>query len=138
MTFFLRRRRCPAGAICDVCLLLLSARPGLAAPLRQLPDGGRRQAASAPAQQPLDQGQTPSLHTPPEMTPAPLTPKQQRAILKSNYEKMKGEADELASLAKALQDELNKSNQEILSLHVVDRADKIEKLAKKIKSEAVR
>ena len=72
----------------------------------------------------------------PDLTPAPLTPKQQRELLKSGYEKMKQQADELADLAKSLQDQLNKSNQNILSLQVVDTADKIEKLAKKIKDTA--
>jgi len=69
--------------------------------------------------------------------PSPLTPKQQRALLKANYKKMKQDADELAALAKSLQDDLNKSNENVLSLDVVDKADKIEKLAKKIKSAAV-
>ena len=74
----------------------------------------------------------------PDLSPPPLTPKQQRELVKANYEKMKQETDDLVSLAKSLQDELNKSNQNVLSLHVVDKADRIEKLAKKIKSEAVR
>ncbi|HEY6292092.1 MAG TPA: hypothetical protein VI455_11115 [Terriglobia bacterium] len=72
----------------------------------------------------------------PDLNTPPLTPKQQRDLLKSNYEKMKQQADELADLAKSLQDELDKSNQNILSLQVVDKADKIEKLAKKIKDAA--
>lgn len=69
--------------------------------------------------------------------PSPLTPKQQRAVLKANYAKMKQNADELAALAKSLQEDLNKSNENVLSLDVVDKADKIEKLAKKIKSAAL-
>lgn len=69
--------------------------------------------------------------------PSPLTPKQQREILKANYAKMKQDADELATLAKSLQEDLNKSNANVLSLDVVDKADKIEKLAKKIKSSAL-
>lgn len=69
--------------------------------------------------------------------PPPLTPKQQREILKSKYEKMKQESAQLADLAKSLQQDLDKSSSEVLSLKVLDKADKIEKLAKKIKSEAV-
>jgi len=66
----------------------------------------------------------------------PLSEKQKRDLMKSNYEKMKHEARDLTDLAKALQDELDKSNENILSLDVVDKADKIEKLARKIKGTA--
>ena len=67
---------------------------------------------------------------------SPLSEKQKRALLKSNFEKMKRDAGELADLAKALQEELNKSNENVLSLDIVDKADKIEKLAKRIKGTA--
>ncbi len=67
---------------------------------------------------------------------SPLTGKQKRNLLKSNFEKMKREAGELADLAKALQEELNKSNENVLSLDIVQKADKIEKLARKIKGTA--
>ena len=73
----------------------------------------------------------------PEEAPPALTPKQQRELLKSRYEKLKQEATQLSDLAKSLQQDLDKSNSDVLSLGVVDKADKIEKLAKKIKSEAV-
>jgi len=66
----------------------------------------------------------------------PLSEKQKRDLMKSNFEKMKHDARDLADLAKALQDELDKSNQNILSLDVVDKAEKIEKLARKIKGTA--
>jgi len=56
--------------------------------------------------------------------------------MKANFEKMKHDAKELAALAKALQDELDKSNENILSLDIVDKADKIEKLARRIKGTA--
>ena len=85
--------------------------------------------------QPQSQGQSPPAQ--PDLNPSPLTAKQQRALLKANYTKMKQDADDLAELAKSLQDELNKSNENVLSLDVVEKADKIEKLAKKIKSAAV-
>jgi hypothetical protein len=67
---------------------------------------------------------------------SPLSGKQKRDLLKANFEKMKRDAGELADLAKALQEELNKSNENILSLDVVEKADKIEKLARKIKGTA--
>jgi hypothetical protein len=66
----------------------------------------------------------------------PLSEKQKRDLMKSNFEKMKRDAKELADLAKALQDELDKSNENILSLNIVDKADKIEKLARRIKGTA--
>ena len=53
-------------------------------------------------------------------------------ILKANFEKMKHDAGELADLAKALQQELNKSNENVLSVDVVEKADKIDKLARRI------
>ena len=66
----------------------------------------------------------------------PLSPKQKKDVLKFNFEKMKRDAGELTDLAKSLQDELNKSNENILSLDIVDKADKIEKLARRIKGTA--
>jgi hypothetical protein len=71
-----------------------------------------------------------------EESSLPLSRKQKTDLLKSNFEKMKRDAGELADLAKALQEELNKSNENILSLDIVDKADKIEKLAKRIKGTA--
>ena len=65
-----------------------------------------------------------------------MTKKQRQGIVKSNFEKMKRDADELAALAKTLQEDLNKSNENVFSLRIVDRAEKIEKLAKKIRNEA--
>ena len=71
-----------------------------------------------------------------ESSQSSLSGKQKRDLLKANFEKMKRDAGELADLAKAMQEELNKSNENILSLDIVDKADKIEKLAKKIKGTA--
>jgi hypothetical protein len=100
---------------------------------------GETQGAPGPqAQQPRPLPTIPSGPDQPDMNAPPaLTPKQQREILKSKYEKMKQESAELADLAKSLQQDLDKSNSDVLSLKVVDKADKIEKLAKRIKSEAV-
>jgi len=70
---------------------------------------------------------------PPQSSPSG---KKQRVILKANLEKMRSDAGELADLAKALQEELNKSNQNLLPLGVVEKAGKIEKLAKRIKGTA--
>ena len=76
------------------------------------------------------------LPTPAEETGPPLTKKQKQEILKSNFEKMKRDADELAELAKSLQEDLDKSNHNVLSLKVVERTERIEKLARKIKTAA--
>jgi hypothetical protein len=65
-----------------------------------------------------------------------LARKQRKGLLKHNFEKMKRDAEDLATLAKALQDDLAKSNENVLSLTVVDKAEKIEKLAKRIKNTA--
>jgi ribosome recycling factor len=72
-----------------------------------------------------------------EKTPPPdLTPKQRRELMKSNFKKMKAEAAELASMATELRDELDKTSIDVLSLDVIHRAERIEKLARKIKEEA--
>ena len=62
--------------------------------------------------------------------------KHQRDLLKFKFEKMKEDADELAELAKSLQEDLDESNENVLSVEVVKKAEKIEKLAKKIRSAA--
>jgi hypothetical protein len=68
--------------------------------------------------------------------PLQVTTKQRKAILKSNFEKIKKDTDELAALAKSLQEEVGKSNENVLSLKIVEKAEKIENLAKKIKNSA--
>jgi hypothetical protein len=99
-------------------------------------------AATSPAQATTPEGggeasqAIPGTRPNPATLPSPLSAKQQRDLLKANFEKMKRDAGELAGLAKALQDELNKSNENILSLDVVEKAEKIEKLARKIKGTA--
>ncbi len=65
-----------------------------------------------------------------------LKEKQKRELMKANYEKMKRDAEELSSLAKSLQEDVDKSNENVLSLHIVEKAEKIEKLAKRIKGVA--
>ena len=67
---------------------------------------------------------------------APLAAKQRKEFLKSNLERMKRDADELVALAKSLQEDVNGSSENVLSLKIVDKAEKIERLARKIKSAA--
>jgi hypothetical protein len=74
----------------------------------------------------------------------PITPsdfpkpneKQKQAIVDYNFKKLKKHAADLADLAKSLQKEIEKSNENVLSLEIVKKADEVEKLAKKIKNEA--
>jgi len=119
-------------------LLLFVLGMCLGAPLQTAP--GVLDAISPPA---VDAPQVPTplraqMPLPPheEEPGAQITRKQKRDLLKQNFEKMKRDAEELAALAKALQEELDKSNENLLSWQVVNKAEKIEKLAKRIKSTA--
>jgi hypothetical protein len=62
--------------------------------------------------------------------------KREKALLDYNFKKLKQHAQDLAELAKSLQAEIEKSNENVLSLEVVKKAEEAEKLAKKIKNEA--
>ncbi|MGO8789973.1 MAG: hypothetical protein ACLQVL_21665 [Terriglobia bacterium] len=64
-----------------------------------------------------------------------LSPKQKQSIVRANFEKSKNDAAEMAALAKELCKELSKPNVDVLSAEVVNRVEKIEKLAKKIRDE---
>lgn len=55
--------------------------------------------------------------------------------MQANFLKSKNDAAELAALAKDLCKELEKPNADVLSLGIVTRMEKIEKLAKKIREE---
>src|SRR2546428_2258675 len=69
--------------------------------------------------------------------PTPQVPsKQRQELLKSNFEKIKRNADELVALVESLQEELGRSNENVLSLKIVSQADKIEKLAGRVKEAA--
>ena len=57
-------------------------------------------------------------------------------MLAYNFKKLKQHAEDLTELAKSLQEEIEKSNQNVLSLEIVKKAAQAEKLAKKIKNEA--
>jgi len=70
----------------------------------------------------------------PDVTPQPLTDKR-KAILKANFDKTKTDAAEMAALAKELRTELDDPNADTQSLEVVNLAERIEKLAKKIRGE---
>ena len=66
----------------------------------------------------------------------PLGRKQRQQIVKDNFEKLERDVSELADLAKSLQEDLQASNENVLSLAVLEKADRIEKLGKQIKKRA--
>jgi hypothetical protein len=113
-------------------LLITLASTGSAQQLGRSGLGTGTQGTTEPRQQ-----QQPQPITSPDNGVSPsLTPRQKQDLLKSNFEKMKKDTDVLLDLAKSLQKDLDGSNQNVLSLKVLDKADKIEKLAKKIKNSA--
>ena len=118
---------------------LLAVILSLTMPLFLVAQAAREQASPLPTG-PRSQGQSPgpSSILPPDTSSPPLTPRQRSQLLKSNYRQMKQDADELAGLAQSLRDDLATSNQNVLSLQIVGKAGRIEKLAKRIKSEAAR
>jgi hypothetical protein len=67
--------------------------------------------------------------------PPLLSSKQRLSIMRANFEKSKSDAAELAALARGLREELNKPNVNVLSAQVINRAERIEKLAKRIREE---
>jgi Tfp pilus assembly protein PilO len=58
---------------------------------------------------------------------------QKQEILKSEFEKSKAEAAELADLAEQLKTEIEKSDYQLVDLRLVKKAEEIERLAKRIK-----
>lgn len=74
------------------------------------------------------QEDNPAIQAPPQMIR-----KMRKERMKDDFKQMKKDSAALTELAQSLQQELDKSNEHILSLGVVDKADKIEKLARKIK-----
>ena len=64
------------------------------------------------------------------------TRKQRKALIDSNFKKLKEHAKALAELSKSLQEDIEKSNENVLSLEIVKKAEQAEKLARQIKDEA--
>jgi hypothetical protein len=69
--------------------------------------------------------------------PALNTGGQKGEATKSNLEKARADAAELSALADQLRDAVNKSNANVLSLDIIRKTEKLEKLARKIKGEAI-
>ena len=88
---------------------------------------------------PLERERRRGLKPPPDEgapTPTVLTPQQREDLLRSDFEKMKRDAAELTTLAQSLQAELEKSNEHTLSIKIVEKAKRIERLAKNISKTA--
>jgi hypothetical protein len=65
-----------------------------------------------------------------------ITPKENSDSKKSNFDKTRTDAVELSALADQLRDELKHMNINVLPLDVLEKTQKLEKLARKIKGEA--
>lgn len=96
---------------------------------------GSAYAQTTPAS-PLMQRPDPGDPFPQVQMPQSMREKQIRDLRKYRFKKMQEHGKELAKLAKSLQEDLEKSSENILSLQIVEKAEKIEKLAKKIQDEA--
>lgn len=96
--------------------------------------GSPNQTQTQPQQPTRRQNGLPAAE-PPDVFPKPGE-KRKKAILDDNFKKLKEHAQDLADLAKSLQAEIEKSNENVLSLEILKKADEAEKLARKIKSEA--
>lgn len=107
--------------------------------------GGQSQTQTQPNGMPQStpilrslEGRQPNQPVTVEMPPinTPLTIKQKDAIVKSNFKTTQHDVDKLSKLVQMLETEMKKSNPNVLSVSIVRQANKIEKLAKKIKDEA--
>jgi len=65
-----------------------------------------------------------------------ITPMEKEEPKKSNLERTRTDAAELSALADQLRDELKKMNVNVLPLDVIEKTQRLEKLARKIKGEA--
>ncbi len=94
----------------------------------QTPGFNRQNTRRDPRQNPF-----PQITSKPDARPSL---KRKQALLDDNFKKMKKHAEDLTELAKSLQAEIEKSNENVLSLEIVKKAEQAEKLAKKIRDEA--
>lgn len=126
--------------IASAFLLALMPQVGTLRAAKAAPD----LAVSAPtAQQPIEQQSIERSRMKLGLPPTPdmedhkvhnrKGPAADQAILKAKFEEAKRNADTLAELAQSLKSDLDKGNENVVSLLVVKKAEKIEKLAEKIK-----
>ena len=72
----------------------------------------------------------------PAVVEDPVAARQEMVMRKLRMEDMRKQATELAELAKSLQEDIEKSQENILPAGIPEKTKKIEKLAGKIRSEA--
>ena len=123
------------GMLALLALVLLVAPAGSARPAPGEPEAPAPLRVRASVSDPAT-GQEQTETTSQSGVGAQIKAKQRREMLKADFEKMKHDGDELATLALGLQEDLGKSSENVLSLQIVDKAEKIEKLAKRIKNTA--
>ena len=63
-----------------------------------------------------------------------LQAKQQKALIKEDYEKNLEDSRSMVRLSESLRDEIEKSDQNIVSMSAMKKAEEIEKLSKRIRS----
>ncbi|MGH9451818.1 MAG: hypothetical protein ACRD11_14980 [Terriglobia bacterium] len=128
------RRSAFRGAVV-VALTVLAALVLAAAKQGSAPAPYGAQSPVPPHQFPQSLSSSPSLPVAPPLN-NPLTLKQKSAIVNANFRSTKHDVEKLSKLVQTLDDELKKSNPDVLSLSIVKQTDKIAKLARKIKNEA--
>jgi hypothetical protein len=114
------------------CPLFPAGRPGGQFPQRpQLPSTLPGAPSTAPGQPSvLNPTISPSISIGP-----PLNHRQKDALIRDNFRRTRADVAKLSNLVRALQQAINKSNANILSVSIVKQASKVEKLAKRIKAE---
>ena len=82
------------------------------------------------------QRQSPHTIAPPlsDETSSPLQQTLRRKMLKASYEQLQKDVEQLVKLTSDLKEEVEKANEDTLSLGVIKKAEEIEKLSEKIKN----
>lgn len=100
-----------------------------------LPSGPARAQASAPPTQPFPQTeeQSPRSHSDPDKILQDVMRRQEKAANQKRQSELQRDADRLLQLATDLKLQVDKSNENILSITVIRKAEEIEKLAHSVK-----
>lgn len=138
---FIERRACRTTVLALILGGLVLAPPGW---LLARASGGQfpqhpSQPSNLPGALPGNPGQPNVLgpETVPNVGIGPsLSRKQKSALVTDNFRRTKQDIAKLSKLVRSLQQAIDKSNANILSLSVIRQANKIEKLAKRIRNEA--
>ncbi|HTV56036.1 MAG TPA: hypothetical protein VMI06_14125 [Terriglobia bacterium] len=138
---FFRRWVCRVRISSLILASVLMAASGSVFPAGQ-PGGQFPQRAQSPSNLPgaipptpgepsvLSRSVSPAISTGP-----PLNHRQKDALVRDNFKKTRDDVAKLSKLVRSLQQAINRSNANILSVSIVKQANRIEKLAKRIKAE---